>query len=103
MIARRPSCEIKPVLIAPAQLSQSFIPPLAPPPAICFFCFYPVMQMGKPIVPEIVRKVFEWRADGWSLADIGRQFQKSHCFAQHILKFYSEETFAPLTVAKQVT
>ena len=61
------------------------------------------MQMGKTIAVDVVRKIFEWRADGWSLLEIGRQFQKSKCWSHYVLQHYSEETFAPLTAAKRVS
>ena len=41
------------------------------------------MQMGKTIAVDVVRKIFEWRADGWSLLEIGRQFQKSKCWSHY--------------------
>ena len=70
---------------------EKFFPSLIPPLANPAGCPFPVMQMGKTIAVDVVRKIFEWRADGWSLLEIGRQFQKSKCWSHYVLQHYSEE------------
>ena len=52
-----------------AFVSQVY-PSFNPPPTICAFCHVSVVQMGKTVATEVVRKVFDWHADGWSFAEI---------------------------------